>query len=90
MFDGIVTFLSALNALTPLGVAALLGVVILLLVHKKGPIKTLANNHLEHVQASLDVIADSSKKHAEISQKQLELLGDIKAEIYYVKAKVDK
>ena len=68
--------------MTPLGVIALLGVVILLLVHKKGPLKTLANNHLEHVQQSLDKIAESS-------EKQVDLLVDIKADINYVKGKLD-
>ncbi len=82
MFEELSKFLSTLNTLTPLGVIALLGTTIFLLVHKNGPIQTIKNNHLEHVQASLDKIV-------ELNEKQVEHLVDIKTDISFVKGKID-
>lgn len=82
MFEEIVSLLTSLNSLSPLGVIGLLVVVILLMVHKNGPIKKIANNHLEHVQGTLEKIAESS-------DKQVDLLVDIKADIAFVKGKLD-
>lgn len=82
MFDQLAALLSTLNSLSPLGVIGLLGVVILLLVHKRGPLKTLTDNHLSHVQVALDRIAESS-------DRQVELLYEIKEDISYVKGKLD-
>lgn len=83
MLEHLVGLLAALNSLTPLGVIALLGVVILLMVHEKGPIKTLTNNHLEHVQAALDKIV----VHGE---EEIELLHEIKSELSYLKGKLER
>jgi hypothetical protein len=83
MFDAITALLGVLNAMTPLGIVALLGVVILLMVHKKGPIQTLKNNHLEHVQQSLNQIAESG-------DRQVDLLVDISKDMNFLKGKLDK
>ena len=83
MFDELASFLGLLNSLTPLGVIGLLGTIILLLVHKKGPLQTLKNNHLEHVQESLDKLVNSG-------EKQVDLLVDISRDMNYVKGKLDK
>lgn len=79
--ESLTTLLTAVNAMSPIGVIALLGVVILLLVHKRGPLRRLTDNHLDHVQASLDRIAESS-------DKQLDALNDIRADIGFVKGRL--
>lgn len=83
MISSLTTLVQALSTITPLGIAALLIVVILLMIHPKGPIKMLANNHLEHVQASLDILTATSTK-------QLDTLSDIRSDISYVKGKLDR
>lgn len=83
MFDTFVAFLSTLNSLSPLAVIALLGSIIFLMVHKSGPIRKLSDNHLEHVQGSLDKIVDSTGK-------SVDLLVDMKSDLSYLKGKLDK
>lgn len=83
MLDSLIPFLQALNSLSPLGVIALLVVVVLLMVHEKGPVKKLMNNHLDHVQMALDKIVVNGSS-------QIELLNEIKSEISYLKGKLDK
>lgn len=83
MLQALAALLQALNALSPLGIIALLGVVILLMVHKDGPIQKIANNHLDHAQGTLEDILENGKG-------QLEVLNDIKADINYVKGKLDR
>lgn len=77
----LIAFLHAVNAVTPLGLAALLGVVILLMTHKRGPIRKIQDNHLAHVQAALERIADNSDKN-------LEALHEIGKDISYVKGRI--
>jgi F0F1-type ATP synthase membrane subunit b/b' len=79
----LVNLLQILNSLSPLGVIALLAVVILLMTHRNGPIKKLANNHLEHVQTSLDAIAKNS-------ERTVELLSECKAELAWLRGKLDR
>lgn len=82
MLTTLTALLTAANTITPLGICALLIVVIILMTHEKGPIKQLANNHLEHVQASLDQIVDNGKAHTVT-------LNEIAKDISYVKGKID-
>lgn len=81
MFTELTTFLSMLSSLSPLAVIALLGTIILLMVHKKGPIKLMTDNHLTHVSDSLKQIADNS-------DKQVDLLNDIKNDTAWLKGKL--
>jgi F0F1-type ATP synthase membrane subunit b/b' len=85
MLETIITVLKLLNTFSPLGVAALallvLGAVLYTAFHSNGPIQKIANNHLEHVQDSLDKIAASGERHTE-------LLTDIKVDISFVKGKL--
>ncbi len=82
MLPNLILLFQAANALTPLGICGLLIVVIILMTHEKGPIKQLTNNHLEHVQMSLDQIVENGKEH---NSK----LDDIRADISFVKGKLD-
>lgn len=75
------SLLNILNAMTPLGIIALLAVIILLLVHPRGPLRTIKDNHLSHAQDSLERIATNS-------DKQVEALGEIKADIAWVKGRL--
>ena len=83
MFDSLTSLLGMLNTLSPLGVIGLLAVVVLLMVHKKGPLKILTNNHMEHIQISLTKIAESS-------DKQVNLLQEVSKDINYMKGKMDQ
>ena len=82
MFDVLLKLLVTLNGLTPLGVIGLLGVIILLLVHKRGPLQTLKNNHLQHIENSLSQIAENSTK-------QVEILYEVKGGIEFLKGRRD-
>jgi len=83
MIESFISLLQALNSLTPVGIIGLLITVILLMVHKKGPIQTIANNHLSHVQDSLEKIAENS-------EKTVDLLNDMREDMGYLKGKLDK
>lgn len=85
MFTSFVAVLQALNSLTPLGVIALLIVVILLMVHKDGPIKKLSENHLSHVQQSLDALVKNGDDQLDALKDQSRSLNEIKSEISFVK-----
>jgi len=89
MFTIITTLLQAANSMTPLGICALLVVVIILMTHEKGPIKQLANNHLEHVQMALDKIVLNGDAQAASLKEQAATLNDIRSDISYVKGKLD-
>lgn len=73
----------AVNDVTPLGVIVLLTTVILLMVHKRGPIRRMQDNHLHHVQIALDRIVEQG-------DKQIDTLNDIKADIAVVKDRVKR
>jgi len=83
MIEALTQLLVVLNTLSPLAIIGLLGAVIFLMAHEKGPIKILANNHLDHVQASLDKIVVNG-------EAQTELLNQIKSELNYLKGKLDR
>ncbi len=82
-----IDILRVINTFSPLGVAALsivtLALVVYISFHRNGPLQSLGSNHLGHVQDALDTIAANSRQ-------QLEVLGDIKADIAYVKGKLDQ
>jgi len=90
MLSTIESILNLVNAMTPISVAGLLGVIIFLMVRKKGPIQQIQTNHLLHVQGALDRIVTSNDRLAAANDKQLEVLHDIRTDIGYVKGKLDK
>lgn len=82
MLEALTALLEVLNKFTPLGVAAILGLAIFVFIWKNGPMRKLKDNHLAHVQASLDKIVESG-------DKQVDLLVDIKTDISFLKGKLD-
>lgn len=81
--DSIVALFEILNKITPFAVLAGLIVLVVVFYHPNGPVKTLTDNHLTHMQKSLDKLCD----HGE---KSLEVLGDIKSDIAYLKGRADR
>ena len=90
MIEQLVQLLNVLNGLSPLAVIALLGTIILLMVHRKGPLQTLKNNHLEHVQKSLDRIVDATEVQVTSSAQQVDLLVDIKSGVEFLKGRSER
>lgn len=80
--DSIVEFFKILNSISPFAVLAGIVTLVILVWHPEGPINKIANNHLGHVQETLEKICDNG-------EKQLEALGDIKEGISYLKGRVD-
>lgn len=73
----------ALNDITPLGMAAGMGLIIYQLVAKKGTIKTISDNHL----SDLPGIAANLAKLVESAGRQEESLGKIRDDINYLKGR---
>ena len=71
-----------LNTLSPLGVLGFIGVIVLSITHKNGPVKVFMNNHLAHLQESLDKLVASSEDNGD----KLETIRD---DINYMKGKMD-
>lgn len=69
-----------LGDLSPLGVIALLAYVVYLLISKDGPLMTIRDNHLHTIEGAMERLADNS-------DRQTELLADIKAGIEYLKGR---
>lgn len=76
-------FIHTVNDVTPLGLAVLLGVIIFLMVNKNGPLRTMTDNHLTHIQDSLDRIAKSG-------ESQQQSLGQIQAGVEWLKGHLTK
>ncbi len=73
--------LHVLNDLSPLALAVLLGSIILLIVHKNGPVRKIQDNHLTHIEAAITKVANNS-------DKQLDKLDEIRSEMSWVKGKL--
>lgn len=78
-----------LNSLTPIGLVGLLSLIAGLLLHKRGPLRTLTDNHLSHIQQSLDRIAASNEKQVLSSWRQEVSLNEIKVDLSFLKGKLD-
>lgn len=69
ILSAIETFLHVFKDASPIAVAALLGIGVLAILHKRGPIRQMQNNHLVHLQASLDkVVENTSAGNAKLAQ----------------------
>lgn len=84
MLANLVSTFTALNSVSSLGVIGLLSYVIYLMIAKKGPIKTISDNHLSglpEMNATLVRMEESSKR-------QETTLGEIRDGINYLKGRV--
>lgn len=61
---------------------ALLGAIVLLIVHKRGPVQKIKDNHLPHIEAHLSEIAANSRT-------QIVKLDEIRNDLQWVKGKID-
>lgn len=80
--------LSAVNAVSPLGLAVLLAYVIYLLISQRGKVQELGDNHLHDVTARLDAVIASlgrletgQQLHEENTTQVREALAHIKAKL---------
>jgi hypothetical protein len=76
------SILHVLNDLSPLALAVLLGAIVLLIVHKRGPVQMIKDNHLTHIEAHLSEIAANGKA-------QIGKLDEIRNDLQWVKGKID-
>lgn len=80
--DTVLSIVTALNALTPLGLAAGLGYIIYHMIAKNGNIRTISDNHL----SDLPEIAEAMKDMAQILQRIEVAQGENFA---YIKARLN-
>jgi len=75
---------SALNTITPLGMAAGLGFIIYLLIAKRGPIRTISENHL----SGLPEMHATLIRMEESDRRQEGTLSEIRDGINYLKGRI--
>lgn len=76
--DALVTVVQALNALSPLGLAAMLAFIIWQLVGKKGNVRKISDNHLSDMPEILATL-----------QRIETGIGDVRDGINYLKGRVN-
>lgn len=91
--DGIVEILGLLNTISPLGIAALLGVVIFMLVKNQKDAnekyETVTSNHLHElpdIAANIAKMAETTERNGETLQRIEVKLGE---DLSYLKARLD-
>lgn len=82
-FDTLLNLVSALGAASPFAVLAALCFVAFYVWSAKIKIDNVADNHLLHVQDSLDDLVDLSKQ-------QLNAINEVKDNTNYLKGKLDQ
>lgn len=75
--------IDVMNTLSPLGALGFFGFILLSILHKKGPVKVLMNNHLYHLQQSID-------KMVQLSEQNNEKLDEISSDLAYMRGKLDR
>ena len=87
--DEVKTIIELLNNLSPLGVLAFIGVIVLSITHKNGPVKVFMNNHLAHLQASMDRLVIATELLVKSNDDNGEKLDTIRDDISFLKGKMD-
>lgn len=69
------------NDVTPLGLCVLLSIIIFLMTYKHGPFRKLTDNHLSHIQGTLDTIAASSERQEGKLDRVAEGVAELKGSL---------
>jgi len=85
MLDSLKMIVAALNALSPLGLAAMLSFIIYQLVAKKGQIRTISENHL----SGLPEMAATLERIEQALKGQQSTLSGIASDLSYLKGRLN-